>query len=311
MNSTARGTPEASRATRQWQADLLLLVVTLIWGSTFVLVKQAVAQFPVFAFLFLRFTIASASLAILFGKSLRGLSARNVVSGIVIGLFLLGGYGFQTVGLQYTSASKAGFITGLSVVLVPLFSTVVFRRAPARATLSGVGLATIGMALLTLEGDLRPGAGDLIVLAGAICFALHILAVSRFAPHGDPLGLTIVQIATVAVCSGILSLVTEPRPEEIQIGTWLATAFTGIMATAFAFGVQNYVQRWTTATHTALVFSSEPVFAALFGFVFASERLTSLGLTGCLLILLGMLVAEMGPRTTDLVVEPHEKEAEV
>lgn len=287
-----------------------MLVVTLIWGSTFVLVKQSVAQFPVYAFLFLRFTIATVALLLLFGQHLRNLTARNLLAGGLIGLFLFGGYAFQTVGLKYTSASKAGFITGLSVVLVPVLSTVVYGRAPTRSALAGVAFATVGMAMLTLEGDLRPGYGDLIVFGCAICFALHILAVSRFAPHGDALGLTIVQIATVALCSGVVSFLGEPRPAAVPAGTWLAAAFTGLMATAFAFGVQNYVQRWTTATHTALVFSSEPVFAALFGYILAAERLAALGLLGCLLILLGMLVAEMGPRHVENINELQKKEAQ-
>lgn len=282
-----------SHKVHQWQADALLLVVALIWGSTFVLVKQTVLNFPVYAFLSLRFGLAAIMLFLLFGRRLHGLHPRMLGAGIAIGLFLFGGYAFQTIGLQYTSASKAGFITGLSVVIVPCLSALVLKRAPARQAWLGVILATAGLALLTLERDLVPSRGDLIVLGCAFCFALHITAVSLFAPQTDALALTFVQITAVAVLSGLTMLVTAnwrwPVPSEV----FYAAVFTGVLATALAFAIQNNVQTWTSATHTALIFATEPVFAALFGYLLAGERLTTPGIMGCGLILLGMIVAEL------------------
>lgn len=289
---------EPLRKFRQWQADALLLVVALIWGSTFVLVRQTVLHFPVYAFLSLRFTLAAMMLFVLFGQRVRTLHPRMFGAGLAIGLFLFGGYAFQTVGLQYTSASKAGFITGLSVVIVPCLSGLLIKRMPERQALLGVTLATVGMALLTLERDLSPSRGDLIVLGCAFCFALHIMAVSLFAPQTDALALTFVQITTVAVLSGLVTLATAGWRWPVPSGVFYAALFTGVLATALAFAIQNNVQRWTSATHTALIFATEPVFAALFGYFLAGERLTKAGIIGCGLILLGMIVAELQPSRT-------------
>jgi drug/metabolite transporter (DMT)-like permease len=293
------------REAQQWEADALLLLVTLIWGSTFVLVQQAVERSPVFVFLCLRFVLATLVLCLLFGRRLRALSPRMLAAGVVIGLFLFAGYAFQTVGLQYTSSSKAGFITGLSVVIVPILSALLLKRVPERQALLGVVLATVGLVLLTLGRDLTPARGDLIVLGCAFCYALHITAVSLFAPQTDALALTIVQIAVVAVASGVAAMLGGDLgqlptrlvlPPAFFAGDVLgAAAFTGVLGTALAFAVQNSVQSWTTATHTALIFAAEPVFAGLFGYWLAGDRLTSWGLVGCALILLGMLVAELRP----------------
>jgi len=287
-------------------ADGLLLLVTLIWGSTFVLVQQAVARWPVFAFLCLRFALATVVLCLLFGRRLRSLQPRMVAAGVVIGLFLFAGYAFQTVGLQYTSSSKAGFITGLSVVIVPVLSALLLKRVPERQALLGVVLATAGLALLTLGRDLTPARGDWIVLGCAFCYALHITTVSLFAPQTDALALTIVQIAVVALASGVAAALggdwysvlrsVQGWGQTLTGDVLGAAAFTGALGTALAFAVQNSVQTWTTATHTALIFAAEPVFAGLFGYWLAGDRLTNWALLGCALILLGMLVAELRPR---------------
>jgi len=279
---------------QQWQADALLLLVALVWGSTFVLVKQSVARFPVYAFLCLRFALAAGALLLLFGKRLRVLTRRALYAGLGIGAFLFGGYAFQTVGLRYTTASKAAFITGLSVVLVPIFSALLLKRAPGRRAIVGVALSTIGLALLTLEHDLLPARGDLIVLGCAFCFALHIIAVSRFASHTDAMALTTLQLTVVALLSAAASLATESCPWPVRGDVLWAIIFTAVLATALAFAIQNGVQAFTTPTHTALIFAAEPVFAAIFGYFFASERLTQPGLVGCALILVGILLAELG-----------------
>ena len=281
------------RSSHTVQADGLLVLITLIWGSTFLLVQRAVQSYSVFAFLFLRFALGSIVLLLLLGRRLRSLSPRMWVAGIAIGFFLFGGYTLQTLGLLYTTSSKAGFITGLSVVIVPALSATLLRRLPDKYALLGVVLSTVGLALLTLGHDLRPTLGDVLVLGGAFCFAAHIVAVSRFAPRTDALALTVVQVAAVTVFSGLATiLLGEWQPPSQPVLT--AAAFTGMLATALAFAVQNSVQAWTTATHTALIFATEPVFAGIFGYWFGEERLARGAVIGCILILLGMLVAELG-----------------
>lgn len=287
----------------QLGADFALLLVTLVWGGTFVMVKDATSGYPVFGFLALRFALALAGLLAIGWRRLRTLNRHSVAAGVLLGLFLLAGYAFQTLGLQHTTASKAGFITGLSVAIVPVLAALVLGKLPQRAAVLGVLLATIGIALLSLDNSLLLGQGDLLVLLCAISFALHIVGVGAFAPRVDPIALTIVQIAVVAVIStGIAIAGGEPWPTPTPT-VWGAAAFTGILATAVAFGVQTTAQRFTTPTHTALIFTAEPVFAALFGVLLANDVLTNRIILGGALVLAGMLISEIpwSARTASLV----------
>ncbi len=294
---------------QQYAADGLLLLVTAVWGSTFVMVKDAVAAYPVFPFLSLRFAMGLVALLLIGWRRLRSLDRANSVAGFLAGLFLLGGYAFQTLGLQYTSASKAGFITGLSVVLVPLLSAIIVRERPKPAAVVGVLLATAGLMMFTSSGPLAFGRGELLVLLGALCFAGHIVTVSVAAPQADPIALTIIQLAVVAIVSGVIAQATGQWRMPLP-ATWGAAAFTGILATAVAFTVQTSMQRFTSATHTALIFTAEPVFAAVFGVLFDQDALTTRLITGGLLILLGALVSEINwsQRTATLIsrfLAPH------
>lgn len=286
----------------RWQADLTLGLIALIWGSTFVVVKNALDAVGPLTFVGFRFALAAAFLAILFYRRARALSRADLRAGGLMGIWLALGYIFQTIGLQTTTSAKAGFITGLSVVIVPVLATLLLRRPPSRAATAGIAAATLGLALLTLNADLRVQSGDLWVLGCAFAFALHIVTVAHYSPRHDAVRLALVQIATVAVVATAAALVFETPRLALPADTWAAIAFTGVVATALVFSLQVYVQRFTTPTHTALLFSLEPVFAALFGWWLASEVLGPQELAGCGLILLGMIVAELGDGAE---VEPH------
>ncbi len=289
---TPKALPEQNRP-RQIAADAALLVVALIWGSTFVMVKQAIDAYPVFPFLAIRFSIGAASLAVLCLVFRAWPTWQTVKAGAILGLLLFGGYALQTIGLQWTSASKAGFITGLSVVMVPIMAALLVRAAPGRAALIGVLLATFGLALLTLQNSLSVNVGDLVVLGCAVCFALHVVGVSVFARRSHPLPLALIQILVVALLSAVVSsLSAEPWPLPTA-DTWLATVFTGVLATAAAIAIQTAAQRHTTPTHTALILTAEPVFAAVFGVLLGGETLTPRATAGGMFILAGMLASEI------------------
>ncbi len=279
---------------KRWQADLALGIVALIWGSTFVVVQNALDAVGPLTFVAWRFWLATLVLGGLFYRRLRRISLAELRAGALIGVWLAGGYIFQTIGLQTTTTAKAGFITGLSVVIVPVLATLLLRRPPGRGAIAGIIAATVGLALLTLNDDLSAQTGDLWVLACAVMFALHIVSVAHFSPRHGAIRLAIAQIATVALLGTGSALVFEIPTFDLPVATWGAIAFTGVVATALVFSVQVYVQRFTTPTHTALLFSLEPVFAALFGWWWASELLGPRELVGCGLILLGMIVAELG-----------------
>ncbi|MCU0500305.1 MAG: DMT family transporter [Anaerolineae bacterium] len=318
------------RGSRQLLADAALLGVTAIWGATFVMVKDAVASFPVFSFMTLRFVCAALVLLpfVLLRQGGRGAGGqRGEVTGgglparsappsffsspslllssvsLLIGIALFAGYAFQTAGLHLTTPAKAGFITGLSVVIVPVVAALWLRQAPERNAWLGVGLAMVGLALLSLQNGLAIASGDLLVFCCALAFAAHILLTGRFAPQFDPVLLTFGQIVVVMLLSGVAALLFDVRPAggltSLFVGVTgqvlFAAVFTGLFATSLAFGVQTVAQRFTSATHTALIFAAEPVFAALFSFLLIGELLGPRQLFGCGLILAGMVVAEMRP----------------
>lgn len=306
----------------QLAADGALLFTTAIWGATFVMVQDAVTGYPVFAFLAIRFSLASLVLLPFVlrsgwhprGRITRrgslGASARQehatilparegliaLLPGIAVGIALFAGYSFQTFGLRFTTPAKAGFITGLSVVMVPIGQALFLRRPPGRWPALGVGLATAGLALLSLQADLSISGGDVLVFLCAIGFAAHILLVGRFAPYWQPLHLALAQIVTVAVLSTAMMLALERPLAWPPANVWFAAAFTGLLATSLAFFLQSRAQQATTPTHTALIFAAEPVFAGLFSFLLIGEVLGPRQIAGCALIIAGMVTAELGGR---------------
>jgi drug/metabolite transporter (DMT)-like permease len=276
-------------------ADLVLLAVAFVWGITFIIVKQAIAEVGVYPFLFVRFTLAFLLMILIFAKRLRRLDRFVFFSGCVLGVFLFLAYAFQTTGLAYTSASNAGFITGLNVVFVPIFSVVMFKQMPRPLTILGIILATIGLFLLTggyWDGFNR---GDVLTLACAICYALHILCTGRYAPIMDVYLLATVQIGVVALFSfpfAISSL--SSFPSGIPISVWKSIIFTGLFATVFAFVAQTRAQRFTPPARAALILLMETVFCAITARFYGGETLPAMALAGGMLMVIGMALTELG-----------------
>ena len=271
-------------------ALVALIAVTAVWGITFVQVKDAVELYPLFAFLAVRFAIATATLAIVAAGRVRGLGPGGAVAGAWLGLLLASGYALQTAGLERTTVSGTGFVTGMYVVLTPLIALALFRAAIAPAAWAGVVLSTAG--LLMLAGVHGSPAGDLLVLAGAAVYSVQIVLMERYAPRYDARAFTLVEMA--AACLGLLAVALARGDLGVPHGwtVWGALLVTGIFASALAFLVQTWAQRRTSATRTALAFTMEPVFAALFGITLAGDRLGALGWAGCLAIMAGILLAE-------------------
>lgn len=282
---------------KRWQADLALGLIALIWGATFVVVQNALDAVGPLTFVAWRFALASVVLIALFARRLRPITRAEALAGGLIGVWLAGGYLFQTIGLQSTTTAKTGFITGLAVVIVPVLSLVLLRRPPGYGAVIGIIAATIGLGVLSLDSDLRVQSGDLWVLACALMFALHITTVAHFSPRFDAIRLSIAQIVAVMVLATGSAFAFERPTLNLPLETWAAITFMGVVATALVFSVQTYVQRFTTPTHTALLFSLEPVFAAFFGWWWAREHFGEKELIGCGLMLLGMVIAELNGET--------------
>jgi drug/metabolite transporter (DMT)-like permease len=269
-------------------ALLALIAVTAIWGVTFVQVKDAVEVYPLYAFLALRFAIASGALA---PVAVRRLRASDVGVSAALGLLVAAGYALQTEGLARTTVSSTGFITGLYVVFTPLLGLALFRQRVGGAVWLGVAVSVVGLALLSgiHEGS---ATGDALVLAASAVYSLQIVLLGRVAPRIDPFALTFVQM--LAACAAF-SVIAGARSEfEVPHGwtVWGALIVTGLFASALGFLVQSWAQRYTSATRTALAFAMEPAWTAFFGVTLAGDRLGWLGWSGCAAILAGILLAE-------------------
>lgn len=293
---------------RTYGVQLALVGVAMVWGGTFVTVKDAVARYPMYAFLTLRFAIAVLAFVAVMPSSVRLMRRDTLGVGVLAGLFLTAGYVFQTWGLQDTTASKAAFITGMFVVITPVLQALVLRRIPHRTTVVGVLLAVTGLWLLSGGGADSWTVGDTRVLICAFAYAGHFIVLGSLGTRHDVAPLTLVQLATVGVVSAAISLATEPHGLPGDGSVWFALVLTGVFASAIAFAIQTYAQRFLSPTKTALILIMEPVFGGVFGW-FAGERLGVGGVAGSALIFAGMLVAEVigsirGPGEPPVEVEP-------
>ena len=278
-------------------ATAALILVTAVWGITFVQVKDAVELYPFLAFLAIRYVIATAALAPIAVRRLGGFGREGLVAGAVLGGLIALGIGLQTAGLERTTVTSTGFITGLYVLFTPLLGLALFRTPIPRSLWAGVALALFGLALLSgvPQGS---GRGDLLVLISAFVQAFHIVMVERYANRFDVFALTFVQVAAAAVAFGAVSLAFEELTVPRGWTVWSALIVTGLFAVAFAYVVQVWAQRRVSATRIAIVFSLETVFAGLFGYLLAGDRLGALGFAGCAAIFAGIVVAEPAAAAT-------------
>ena len=285
-----------SDATLRRSAEGALVGIAAVWGLTFVMVQDAIAELPTTAFLAYRFVPAGLLMAVVFWSPLRRLSAAGWRAGLVMGVFLTAGYLLQTLGLEQTSVSNAGFITGLFVVLTPVLGAVVLRDriepiAWAAALVSGIGLY-----LLSGAGGDFTWRGDGLVLLCAVSFAAHILATSRAVGQYDVGALVVVQLLVCGVACTLIAAVAgdleTPRGETV----WSALIVTSLVASALGFFVQTFAQQHAPPARTALILASEPAFAGLFGYLLADERLSALSCAGAGLILVAIIAVEIVPR---------------
>jgi drug/metabolite transporter (DMT)-like permease len=270
---------------------LALVVVTAIWGYTFVPVQEAVAVYPLFAFLAVRFAISTATLAPFAWGSLRTLPRQGWVAGLGAGTLLALAYGLQTAGLELTTVTSTGFITGLYVVFTPLIALAAFQTPVPAPVWIGVVLSLAG--LLLLSG--APGGswtGNLLVLGNAVAQSLQIVAMERFAPRYDARALTFLQMSVAFAGFAVIAVAVGQVEAPPNAQTWYALVVTGVFAGALGYLVATWVQSRTTAARAALVFTLEAPFAALFGVLLLSERLGWAGWLGCAVMLCGIVLAE-------------------
>jgi drug/metabolite transporter (DMT)-like permease len=272
-------------------AAVLLVLVTAVWGVTFVQVKDAVAIYPLFAFLAVRYAISTAVLAPVAASRLRLLGRSGLVAGAVLGVLLAAGLALQTAGLERTTVTNTGFITGLYVLLTPLFALALFRTRITRELWAAVALAVVGLALLAGVPS-SSATGDLLVLASTGAQALQIVMVERYANRYDAFGLVFVEMLIALVVCAAIAVALGDLSVPHGTTVWAALIVTGVFASALAYLIQIWAQRRISATRIAIIFSLETVWAGFFGYVLDGDRLGLVGLTGCALIFAAILVAE-------------------
>jgi drug/metabolite transporter (DMT)-like permease len=283
----------------RFKAHCALLLCSFFWGVTFVVVKDALADISVFGYLAARFVLGAVPLIWLYREDLRRLTREEARAGIQVGLFMFGGYSFQTAGIARTTASKAAFITGLSVVLVPVFLAAFWRKKIGAWAWGGAVASFAGLYFLTVppQGFTDLNRGDLLVMGCAVLYAFQIIFIARYSGKYSLGALSCLQV----ILAGVLSTIAVPilnvtGLEHFFVRFTFQMEFgvivTAIFTTALAYPLLVWGQTHTTATNTALILTAEPVFAAITSFFVLHERLGGRALMGAILILAGICIAE-------------------
>ncbi len=277
------------------RADLLLLSVAIAWGVTFLMVQDAINTTPVYAFLFFRFAIASILMFFIAFRFLNQINKKTIFYGIILGIFLFSAFATQTFGLSYTKSSIVAFITGLNVICVPFLAYFIFKDHIKKNVLIATFIAVIGLYLLTMSGALTIGKGELLTLMCAFLFALQIIYTGKFSKEVNVFLLVLFQLITVAVLSLGFSLLLDDVTFNLSYdyAFFKAVLITAVFATVYAFLIQTYMQQFTSATKTAVIFAMEPVSASIFAFLSVGELLTNIQISGAILIVLATIIAEV------------------
>jgi drug/metabolite transporter (DMT)-like permease len=283
-------------SSKRLAAELALAGVTVIWGTTFVVVKSALADVSAFLFLTLRFSLAAALLLLIYRRSLRKVA---IGPGMLAGCLLFVAYAFQTRGLELTTPSKSAFLTGLAIPMVPLLNSLVYRVKPRLLDLAGIALASAGMILLTVparglqSAGLGFNPGDTLSFLCAVTFAFHIVVIGHFTKIYGFETLATVQIAMAAVLGYLTFGLAEPLRFHFSAGVASAVLLTGLLATALAFTTQAWAQQYTSSARAALIFALEPPVAWLTSWTLTGEKMANRGKVGAGLILAGILLVEL------------------
>lgn len=276
-----------------------LLMVTVIWGSAFVVMKNSIDVISPTYILAYRFTIAALGMILIFHKSVKTMTRKDIKYGSILGLFLFISYYFQTYGLKYTTASKNAFITTLYVIIVPFLHWLLNKHRPTRNNMFAAVIAVVGLALLSLKGDLTVNFGDFLTFICGFCFALHMVYIDRYTMCYDPIKLTVMQMASAAVFSWIIALVFE-GPCRLTVfadsGVLVSILYLGLISSMLCFLLQTVGQKYLSANTSSILLSFESVFGLVFSVIFLKDEITVRMLIGCVLMFAAAILAEYSPR---------------
>jgi drug/metabolite transporter (DMT)-like permease len=298
--------------TKRLRADLSLALCSLLWGATFVVVKNALDHASVFIFLAVRFTVAAVLMLAFSSRKLRRFEREDLFAGLRLGCFMFLGYAFQTAGLQYTTPAKSGFVTGSSVVLVPLLLAIFWGRRLTHGAYAGALVAVFGLYYLTIpaEGIAYLSRGDVLTFVAAGLYAVHIILVGEYTRQHSARALSLIQVAACAamgwVTAGVAAAIRwQPARFEWRWELYVGILICAVFATAVAFFIQLWAQPYTTPSHAAILFTLEPVFAVITSFLLIAERMSKRSMLGAVFVLAGIFIAELlGPPTAPESPEP-------
>lgn len=282
------------------KADTYLFLITIIWGASFVAVKAALDFSSPFLFLTMRFLLASLIFFLLFRQKITKIDPTTLKAGLIIGLLVGIGYGAQTLGLVYTTASKSAFITGTFVILVPIFSILFEKIIPRKLLWVGVAFAVTGLYLLTSPEGGEFNIGDKFTAFGAVAFGAHTVALQIYSKRHDFIQLTFLQIFVTGIIGLFSTLLFETPRFELNYTLISIIVGTAIFPTLFCFYIITKYQRYTSSTRAAIIYSFEPVAGALFAYLILGEILGMRGLYGAILIFTGMLLSELKKRDPEI-----------
>lgn len=277
----------------RFQADLILLLVAVLWGTTFVTSKLALNTLSPIAIIALRFILALALMVILFRKELKHITKSDLIGGGIVGLMLFTAFFTQLFALKFTDPGKQAFLAGTYVVFVPFILWALTKVRPSGRSFIGVLLTFIGIALLSLNGSQTLSFGDSITLLSSVFFAGHIIATSYFVKKSTPIRITVVQFATVALLASVITIFTDSIPKTMDLNVAVSILYLGIVCTGIAYFLQTYGQKYGKTTHTAIILSLESVFGSLLSMIVLHEVFTLKMVMGSALILIAILVTEL------------------
>lgn len=286
---------EISQKRTTFIASLGLLLVTIIWGFAFVVVKNSLDIVPPIYMMAFRFTIATAGLIILFFKKLIKMTKSELIHGVIIGLCLFAAYAFQTIGLVYTTAGKNAFLTTFYVILVPFINWIIVKRKPDFYSILAAFISIVGIGLLSLRGDLTMNIGDILTLICGICYALQIVYIAHYSQHDSPIVLTVIQLAVAAILSWIIAPFYDgafPTHAFSDKSVIISMLYLGIFSSMIAFLLQTVCQKYTPPSTASIIMSFEAVFGVLFGVLFLHEGMTIRTTIGCILMFVAVIISE-------------------
>lgn len=286
---------EAELKRKRLYANLALFLVALIWGTTFAVSKYAFAYFTPIYMIAFRFTVGVIAMCIFFWKKISKITVKDLKGGIIVGIIFFIAFVSQLIALQYTEAGKQAFLAATYVVMAPFLYWIIYHKRPDIRTLAGAFICFFGIGLLTLNSSFVISFGDALTLFSSLFFALHLMFNGYFVEKQDPVILSTVQFAVVAILSWIFAFFFEPLPTAVAFEGVAAVVYLGIFGTGLAYFLQTSAQRYTLATHAAIILSLESVFGILFAVMLLGEMFTLRMMMGCLAIFGAILIAELRP----------------